>query len=855
MRPCVRWLAASCAAISGLGLAPATSHGFDVGAYLDYLEAIRNQTAEALIAAREPYGPYLFRVPDDPGVPEYLDEITDRFALTEGELTLLDQHGFMVSERLSYYSYGFAFEAIWHADLPVFVSTDAILHALHRSYVDILAAVESGYLSDLLGDALEAMHSGWLDLDGTYAHVPGMRASLDDVDVYLSVARSLLAGRAVPGYGDNQATVDELLSLCGAEEPCEYPLFNDVPRMYDFSQLKPRGHYDETVTLRRYFRSMMWLGRTEVRLTPPSGVWPPVLDVTREIVDAFLLRELIHGGGAPELESIDGLIRTLVGDPDNVTLNELDRLATRIGLGSADELLDPEMKTALENELASGDYTAQEINSQILASDPMHPDGVVLPYAFLLLGQRFIIDSYVTENVVYDSIEFGGERPFRGMPDPLDVLFALGNDDVLPLLRNEIEWYHYAANLSALRYLIDGYEPEFWRRNLYSVWLQAIRTLSATGGDPGVPDFMRTGAWQQEKMNTQLASWTELRHDNLLYAKQSYTDDVVCSFPRTYVEPVPDFYRALGDFASEAAVAFSQIPPWLDLADRIEPFFRNMEAMMAILAVIAEKELSGEPFTAEESGFLADVLFLEDDCIPSESGWYSDLYFSNSQAPATEADIIIADVHTQPSDSSGAIVGHVLHVGTGAPELGVFIATPPGGPLTAFVGPVASFHEYVTANFERLTDEEWAALYWAGPPTRPDWTFVYLADENGNVREGGPRLVDEYTPTLPPGSRPYGISPGTRGLHLAQNWPNPFNPSTVIGFRIGGVGRENVELRVFDVSGRKVATLVDHPLGAGTYFVRWDGTDDRGRPVESGTYVAELRMAELTQTRTMIVLR
>jgi hypothetical protein len=57
-------------------------------------------------------------------------------------------------------------------------------------------------------------------------------------------------------------------------------------------------------------------------------------------------------------------------------------------------------------------------------------------------------------------------------------------------------------------------------------------------------------------------------------------------------------------------------------------------------------------------------------------------------------------------------------------------------PLTAFVGPTSSFHEFVTWNFEQLTDDEWKDLYETGAPTGPDWTFAYLADADGNVRTG-----------------------------------------------------------------------------------------------------------------------
>jgi hypothetical protein len=119
-----------------------TSRAFDLDAYRQHLDENRDLTAAQIIDSKRPYGPYLASVSPS-SEPEYLADLATHYALTEGELQLIQQHGFMVSERLRFESYGAALEDIWHADLPVFVSSDAIRHALHRSYVQILASVET----------------------------------------------------------------------------------------------------------------------------------------------------------------------------------------------------------------------------------------------------------------------------------------------------------------------------------------------------------------------------------------------------------------------------------------------------------------------------------------------------------------------------------------------------------------------------------------------------------------------------------------------------------------------------------------------------------------------------------------
>lgn len=94
--------------------------------------------------------------------------------------------------------------------------------------------------------------------------------------------------------------------------------------------------------------------------------------------------------------------------------------------------------------------------------------------------------------------------------------------------------------------------------------------------------------------------------------------------------------------------------------------------------------------------------------------------------------------------------------------------------------------------------------------------------------------------------------PGRR-FELLPNRPNPFNPATVITFRLPR--QERVSLRIYDLTGRRVATLVDEVLPAGEHQVRWNGRDSAGRAVASGTYFYRLRTARDHSTRSMVLLK
>ncbi|MFQ6674060.1 MAG: DUF3160 domain-containing protein [Fidelibacterota bacterium] len=470
-----------------------------------------------------------------------------------------------------------------------------------------------------------------------------------------------------------------------------------------------------------------------------------------------------------------------------------------------------------------------------------------MPVSFRLLGQRFIVDSYIFSNVVYDRIIFNNQKIWRPMPDPLDAMFVLGNDDALPLLEEELQTYKYSSSVAALRYLVDAFDEEFWGGSLVNVWLQAIRLLNPPDDVSTLPLFMGTAAWHQQKLNTQLASWAQLRHDNLLYAKQSYTGGAFCSFPHSYIEPFPDFYGQIATFASMAADYFGERGPEGDyLMNWIVDYFVNLDSTMIRLEKLALKEVSGEPFNDEERDFLKRMLFVDGGSgAPPFSGWYADLFYTVSDA--ARRDFLVADVHTQPTDAGGTPVGRILHVGVGEVNLGIFLAESPswGYRPMAFVGPVLSYYEKITEGFDRLTDERWQSLVEEeNLPARPDWVNVYLADESGTKLPEGRELSGQvYVVGTPdePQAIPVAYS-------LYQNYPNPFNPVTTIQYDLPVAA--NTTLTIYNMLGQKVEELVNEVEPAGRHAIRWNASH-----LPSGLYLYRLRSGQVVRTRKMMLMK
>lgn len=95
--------------------------------------------------------------------------------------------------------------------------------------------------------------------------------------------------------------------------------------------------------------------------------------------------------------------------------------------------------------------------------------------------------------------------------------------------------------------------------------------------------------------------------------------------------------------------------------------------------------------------------------------------------------------------------------------------------------------------------------------------------------------------------------PLPREFSLQQNFPNPFNPATVINFTVPSAS--NVEISVFNVLGEKVRILADKMYAAGEHAVVWDGTDAGGAQVSSGVYFYRMVTGKFTATRKMALVR
>jgi hypothetical protein len=633
----------------------------------------------------------------------------------------------------------------------IFVTTDAVLHTSHIFFDFLLRILEIERLYGLTDRLTERMLEESLRQydqaeDETVREMARLNAG------YFLVARKLLHPdcRLEQGPGDlveaelNRIEEHQGLAPRALLAYVRDPGLMDAPYAYeDYSQYLPRGHYTRNETFERYFKTMMWYGRIDFKLRP--GAQDPALTHGRMMTQQALLMTDIF----LQEKELFKLWRSIyeptvffVGRTDDLGVQNYVRLIRKIypAGGTVDKYADPDLLDRFIDEAVR--LTAP----RILSGAAFVEDGefAATTQGFRFMGQRFIPDSYILQELVFGVKDLGPEgskmilrytgsgRPFtmeqipnvgpaRAFPRGLDVLAVLGSERALEILEKEgdTEYTHYDEQLDRLRREFAGKTPAEWTQNLYWRWLDALRPLLEASADQGWPRFMLSPAWQDRTLQTALGSWAELRHDTILYAKQSTTMLAKAAPPRPktsygYVEPYAEVYqrleemmrhlrRRLGDLGLE-------IP---EVSRKIEQF----EELLAELESISRKELGGEEITDEEYAIIRNA----GGRLASMKLFPGEIMDKITSGTDNKMDLV-ADVHTEPN------TGQVLEEAIGSPD-NIYVIVDDHRGRRICRGGVFSYYEFKHPMDDRLTDEAWQQMGEEDRrPDRPPWTASFVIE-------------------------------------------------------------------------------------------------------------------------------
>lgn len=733
------------------------------------------------------------------------------------------------------------YNAIGDKDLPIFITTDSLLHYYHIFFDTTLMKLER----DLFYKDIWAVSKNLLEesLIEYYKSSGDLKEAAKRNVAYLSVGLELLKPKinqimseetlkeeychpemdpevckmfiegVKQSYGDkasfkyfsetesNQYSfevpnlvkdlVQKEIELIEEHKSWEYsPLF-----IYqeDYSQYVPRGHYVKSEKLKNYFKTLMWYGRITALiggsplLSPGESICTGGIggiiseyDARIQTLQAFLLTNQFSQ--SQDLQErwnrIYAITSFLVGFSDDLGPNEYSEVLKKLFKDEVNSQEIEENYLELKETILDFPYNPK-IYSGLGACELLMPcpplsekeiqalklqakELLGKTKGFRLMGQRFTLDSWLFSEIVspysgeyvgpkpplpteekpftftWDDIyaEYRKDRPFtwvktevqacpppamrevKGFPRGLDLMALLGSERAKEILESsgDTQYSDYEKKFTELKKEVDSFSKRNWSKNLYLNWLYVLKSLWDEFGY-GYPTFMQTEAWQDKELNTALASWTELRHDTLLYVKQSYTMAEMGGIFEPppvvgYVEPVPEFYARLLSLTKMTNQGFKSLIPQQELEKlMIEAGLDRFTEILSKLLDISKKELENISLNDNEYNFIENFGSISEGLIGTVSGGEVD--------PEVLKTVLVADVHTDGN------IEKVLEEGVGYIKTAVIAYKLPEGHILIGIGPTFSYYEFKQPMENRLTDEEWREILDSNPPPEPEWVKTF----------------------------------------------------------------------------------------------------------------------------------
>lgn len=606
-----------------------------------------------------------------------------QFYLDDKMTELLAKNGFVVREEAGREFFDL-YERNRYNMIPNFVTVDSLMHTYHVYFAYLLKNIEKEYLAD------QVRQLGIKMLEDSKEQYVQLKGSEWESAVVRNVAFFTVGAKLLDDTVQIEDYVSDIVEseLSRIETAQGIMISGITDDEEDYSQYKPRGYYEGDSDLEAYFKAMMWYGRMHFK-QEKEDLDRSALLITKALdsdSEAYELWQSVYSvtsffAGASDDNGVceyAPLIRAAYGE--NAKVTDL--------IGNGDAFLDYRTNTAA--------LPVPQTNSIPIEDGEEN----VIP-GFRFMGQRFSIDAMVMQKLIYSNVQSNSAGEKRMLPDVLDVPAALGSDVALNLLKeNGVEDYPgYMENMEKLRGGINEADDSLWNASLYASWIQTLRPLLEKKGE-GYPMFMQNEEWAKKNLECFAGSYTELKHDTVLYSKQVMAemgggmeeepDD------RGYVEPEPVVYERFASLAEQTAQGLKK---YQMLSDADENNLVKFEELALRLQTISNKELQNETLTDEEY-----------DLIRTYGGNIEHFWYDAMRANANYDNIfseeypaaLVVDIATDPN-------GSVLEAATGDPSQ-IIVAVQVDGKIKLASGSVYTFYQFEQPLNDRLTDTQWRVM-------------------------------------------------------------------------------------------------------------------------------------------------
>ncbi len=628
-------------------------------------------------------------------------------------LDKLKKNGFVVSDGAGREFFE-AYEDNRYLQVPNFVTVDSLMHTYHIYFSYLMRDIEKNHLYDeltkLTDDMLHEAYDQYGMLEGTE-----WEGAAERNVAFFGVAEVLLDESAkVPSEVKDlvKEEYDRVMAAEGVE-------ISELSGEYeDYSQYKPRGYYEGDKTLEKYFRAMMWYGR--MQFTQKNE------DMDRS---ALLITLALDKGNYDRWSSIYTVTSFFAGASDDLGYCEYMPVIRKVYGNEADASDIVEDDEAWERfHSLTGKLRAPRINSIPIEDTEENKDEENVIPGYRFMGQRFTIDATIMQELVYRRVGDFEDENKRMLPDFLDVPAALGSDMAYSILdkNGATKYKNYDRNLKKMKKEFNNDDSSIWNASLYAGWLNTLRPLLEEKGK-GYPTFMQNDEWTKKDLETFAGSYTELKHDTVLYSKQMMAEmgggwDENKDY-RGYVEPEPLVYLRFENLAKNTSSGLKELGY---LSKNDEENLEKLADLADKLKVISVKELQDEKLTDDEYELIeiygGEIEHFWLDAMKAQTG---SEYPTSSDYPAA----LVVDIATDPN-------GTILEMATGDPAL-IYVVVPVEGKLRIATGTVYSFYQFEKPISERMTDSEWRKemgievedyenfVPYGKAYDHPDWAYSY----------------------------------------------------------------------------------------------------------------------------------
>ena len=606
-----------------------------------------------------------------------------------------------------------------YADFPSFVTTDLYLQLFHLYFDCVLRDVEEKHLDSLMIVFSSQMEAEMKTL--TSSQDAEIKAAAEFGQAWFAVASWLFSHDKAPAStaklnvpeAYKKMVMEEITKAFDAENGYSDMLEYFPPEeMFGYSLFRPRGHYTRSKVCSRYFRGMMWLQTAHFGTNKPSKMKQIAL-IANVFNQQPKLRDIYNKVSEP--------ITYLMGTPDNVTILQVANRIKEMGL-PIEKLL------SSRKEMANLTKDIEEIAKRQMRIELKKTRGS--KYVVDIMPQRYQPDA----EALITTTDQDSPVSLRPCPKGLDWMAVMGLPGAERILIDELKetqrWTGFPKALTTAR---KKAATTPWEACVANQWMYTLQSLGDTA--QSLPYFMQSPQWQKKNLNTALASWAELKHDAILYAKQPMLAECGDGGPeppvvKGYVEPNVKFWEK----AIALVTRMDKVLTTYNLqTEKAKAVYERIKEMAEFCRDISKKELNGGKITDEEYnqieiiGSTVENISLE---LVSEDnqmlqGW-SDVVSTDKKVA------VVADVFTAAGENVAIDDMCVLYEGVG-PAYEIYVVVEIDGSLYLTRGSVFSYREFTRLMSDpRMTDEEWQEELKKSPTGgTPSWMKEIIAPVKG----------------------------------------------------------------------------------------------------------------------------